>query len=57
MNRDQVEREIARLEQQANNELDEKKRRQLRSLANDKRDQLRKWERPKGSSDAGQAPG
>lgn len=44
---EQLTREIEHLEQQANNERDDKKRRELRSLAADKRDQIRKWQRAK----------
>jgi hypothetical protein len=43
----QLDREIEALERQANNERDDKKRRELRNLANDKRNQKRAWERPK----------
>jgi hypothetical protein len=44
---EQLEREAKRLEQQASNELDAERRRKLRELAADKRDQKRKWERPR----------
>jgi len=44
---EQLEREIERLERQASNELNAKKRRDLRSLASDKRDQKRKWFAPR----------
>jgi hypothetical protein len=43
----QFEREAERLEREANSTLDEKRRAQLRSLANDLRKQKRDWMRPR----------
>lgn len=42
----ELERKAKALEEQANNELDEKRRIQLRSLAADLRQQKRSWEQP-----------
>lgn len=45
---EELERRAEQLERQANNTLDEKQRRELRSLAADLRRQKTQWESPRG---------